>query len=139
MRESKFKLDFSNNTVVWYDKEMSFHACNNFGNNVLIKKVISNEPTDIAEAYNAQSQPTAYVDSAKKYEETNTSKLYCEQVHFNKEVCSKLEVILQSNKKLFEYLEGKALEIFPDSDFCIELILGPVPFHFKKPYSIPLH
>lgn len=64
--------------MVWYDKEMSFHVCNYFGNNDLIKKVILKEPIAIAEAYNAQAQRIVYVNSAKKHEENNIPKLCCE-------------------------------------------------------------
>ena len=75
MRESEIKLDFSNNTVIWYETEISFHARKYFSNNELIKKVISNEPIAIAEAYNVQVQRTVYVDSAKKHAENNIPKL----------------------------------------------------------------
>ena len=55
MSVAEFKLDFSSNTVLWYDKVMSFHACSYFNNNLLIEKITANKPIAIAEAYSALS------------------------------------------------------------------------------------
>ena len=75
MSAAQFKLDFSSNTVLWYDKVMLFHARSYFNNNLLLEKCTSNEPIAIAEAYSAQSSHTAYVDSATKYKETDLIQL----------------------------------------------------------------
>ena len=139
MSVAEFKLDFSVNTVLWYDKSMSFHARSYFNNACLIEECTTNEPFAIAEAYNIQSSRTAYVDSAAKYKETDLIKLAYDQAHLSIETRSELQTMLVCESKLFQSLEGKTLEIFPDREFYIELVPGAVPFHVKQPYSIPLH
>lgn len=141
MSKHHFQLDSSDTKVVWYDKEISLYARSCFENNNLIKKVLSNEAVAVAvtvaeteaEAYNAQSVQTLFVDSSKKYKETNIKALVREQAHLDQDTKNKLRVILLANKKIFESLEGKALSIFPDWEFHIELILSAVSFHVKQP------
>ena len=48
MSVAEFKLDFSANTVLWYDKTMLFHACSYFNNACLIEKCTANKPFAIA-------------------------------------------------------------------------------------------
>ena len=88
MSVAEFKVDFSSNTVLWYDKVMSFHARSYFNNNLLIEKITTNKPLVIAEAYSAQSSRTAYVNSATKYEETHLIKLANNQTHLSTETQS---------------------------------------------------
>ena len=38
MSDAQFKLDFSSNTVLWYEEEMSFHACLYFTDTLLLEK-----------------------------------------------------------------------------------------------------
>ena len=66
MTEVDFKPDFSTTTVWWYDKFMSFHPRSYYRDNSLIRKVISNEPYAIAEAYMNQANCSSYLDSAPK-------------------------------------------------------------------------
>ena len=139
MSEAQFKLDFSTNTVSWYDEEMSFHARSYFNDMCLIEKCTSNKPIAVAEMYTAQAKRVAYVDSSTKYEETDLIQLAQNQKHLDDDTRGELQSMLLENAKLFESLEGRTLGIFPDREFNIELIPGAVPFHIKQPYSIPLH
>ena len=94
MSVAEFKLDFSANTVLWYDKSMSFHARSYFNNACLIEKCTTNKPFAVAEAYNIQSSCTAYVDSAAKYEETDLIKLANNQSHLSIETRNELQIML---------------------------------------------
>ena len=112
MSEAQFKLDFSTNTVSWYDKEMSFHARSYFNDMCLIEKCTSNEPIAVAEMYTAQAKRVAYVDSSTKYEETDLIHLAQNQKHLDEDTRGELQSMLLKNAKLFASLEGRTLGFF---------------------------
>lgn len=75
-----------------------------------------------------------YIDLVAKYRETDIIELVSNQTHLALQVWSQLQEILLQNKKVFEPLDNKALGIFPDQEFYINLILpGAVPYHIKQP------
>ena len=138
MKQIAIKMDFETSTIHWYDKSMSFHTPDYFNNKPLLRKVLSNEPFSVAEAYIAQNE-SSIVDGAEKYRETDISELCNQQDHLSLVQRNKLNEILSNHQQLFKGLENRQLGIFPTWDYHIDLMLRAKAFHIKQLYSIALH
>ena len=138
MKQICIKMDFETSTVSWYDKNMSFHPRNYFNNNELLRKVLSNEPYSVAEAY-ANQTTHIYQDAATKYEKTDLNSLVQQQAHLDEPSKKHLLNILQDHSILFAGLNDRQLGIFPNREYHIDLNLGAKAYHIKQPYSVPLH
>ena len=55
MKEIEIQMDFATSTIQWLGKEMTFHQRNYFADNNIIRKILTNEPYSIAEAYANQT------------------------------------------------------------------------------------
>ena len=138
MKSICISMNFAQSTVDWYGKVMSFHPRNYFSNNGILRKVLSNEPYSVAEAYATQTSHN-YEDASEKYGETDLKSLVDKQSHLDSAAKGVLIEILKKHAVLFAGLNNRKLGIFPNREYHIDLMLGAKPYHIKQPYSVPLH
>ena len=125
----------ANNDYLRFDKSMSFHPRTFFQDNESLKKILSNEPYSVAEAFSSQ----VYEDATSKYHATDLPALVQSQDHLSSTTKSELLAILMSHQSLFSGLDDRQLGIFPNREYHIDLLPNAKPFHIKQPYSIPIH
>ena len=70
MKKIALQMDFATSTIEWLGKSMTFHPRNYFKDNATLRKVLSNEPYSVAEAY------IQYVDAADKCHASRLAKEY---------------------------------------------------------------
>ena len=138
MKQIGIAMNFASSTIEWIGKEMSFHPRNFFNNNELLRKVLSNEPYSVAEAYGQQATHT-YEDASSKYKGTDLQQLVATQEQLDEKAKKALLNVLRHHSVLFQGLNDRQLGIFLNRKYHIDLMLGAKPFHIKQPYSVPLY